>query len=497
MISAILMILGGFIVIALIIVANAYFVAQEFSYMSVDRMQLRARAADGDKDAARALKITHRTSFMLSGAQLGITVTGLLIGYVAEPLVGQGLGILLGDVGIPTGVSVAVGTVAALLISTVASMLFAELFPKNYTIAAPMKTALWLATPTMWYLRIFGWLIHFFEYSSNAILKLFRIEPVEDLDSSATTDDLESIVDASHEAGELDEDTYMVLDRLLDFPGHDVEHAMIPRSRVDVIAPETTIGEVREMMAANHTRYPVIDDDHNPIGVVHLFDALRSTDPDATAATEIMQEPLVVPELMPLPDVVVELQNAQEKMACVIDEYGGFVGVVTMEDLAEEILGDVTDEHDFEETEEITEQDESHWIVDGDTPIDEIERAVGHDLPDGDYETIAGLLIAESGALPEEGDEYKVALEAEPEDWVDADEAPHRFLLIRVREVDRHVPSSLSLALIEEYPDGHTEDSDDDHDADTDSDDNGDDIDRDDDDDDHGRFSSHARKEEK
>ncbi|APT87309.1 hemolysin family protein [Corynebacterium flavescens] len=461
MISAILMILGGFLVIGLIIVANAYFVAQEFSYMSVDRMQLRALAAEGDKRAARALKITHQTSFMLSGAQLGITVTGLLIGYIAEPLVGQGLGILLGDVGIPTGVSVAIGTVSALLISTVASMLFAELFPKNYTIAAPMKTALWLSTPTMWYLRIFGWLIHFFEYSSNAILKLFRIEPVEDLDSSATTDDLESIVDASHEAGELDEDTYMVLDRLLDFPDHDVEHAMIPRSRVDVIAPETTIGEVREMMSTEHTRYPVIDDEHNPIGVVHLFDVLRNKKPDATAATEIMQTPLVVPELMPLPDVVVELRDAGEKMACVIDEYGGFVGIVTMEDLAEEILGDVTDEHDIEETEEITEQDDSHWIVDGDTPIDEIERAVGHDLPDGDYETISGLLISESGALPEEGDEYKIALEAEPEDWVDADEAPHRFLLARVKEVDRHVPSSLSLELVEEYPDGHTSDDDD------------------------------------
>ena len=175
MVNALLMILAGFIVIGLIIVANAYFVAQEFSFMSVDRTQLRQRAANGDKPAQRALKITQKTSFMLSGAQLGITITGLLIGYVAEPLVGQGLGILLGDVGVPTGVSVAVGTVTALAISTVLTMLFAELFPKNYTIAAPMKTALWLSASTMWYLRLFGWLIHFFEYSSNAILKVFGI----------------------------------------------------------------------------------------------------------------------------------------------------------------------------------------------------------------------------------------------------------------------------------------------------------------------------------
>nr|WP_275435719.1 hemolysin family protein [Corynebacterium singulare] len=446
------MILAGFVVIGLIIVANAYFVAQEFAFMSVDRTQLRQRAAEGDKPAERALGITQKTSFMLSGAQLGITITGLLIGYVAEPLVGQGLGKLLGDVGVPVGVSVAVGTVTALAVSTVLTMLFAELFPKNYTIAAPMKSALWLSASTMWYLRIFGWLIHFFEYSSNAILKVFGIEPVEDVDSSATTDDLESIVDASHEAGDLDEDTYLVLDRLLHFPEHDVEHAMIPRSRVDVIEPETTLGEVREMMSENHTRYPIIDDEHNPIGVVHLYDVLGTELPPATPAREIMKEPVVVPELMPLPDVVTELRDADEKLACVIDEYGGFVGIVTMEDLAEEILGDVTDEHDLEETEEITEQDETHWIVDGDTPIDEIERAIGHDLPEGDFETVAGLLIAHSGALPEEGELHSIELEAEPDDWVDGDEAPTRTLNVRVEEVDRHVPSVLALELVEEFP---------------------------------------------
>lgn len=451
MLSAIVMILAGFVVIGLIIVANAYFVAQEFSFMSVDRTQLRSMAAEGDKSAQRALDITKQTSFMLSGAQLGITITGLLIGYVAEPLVGQGLGVLLGGVGIPTGVSVAIGTIAALFISTIATMLFAELFPKNYTIAAPMKTALRLAASTQWYLRIFGWLIRFFEYSSNAILKLFRIEPVEDVDSSATADDLESIVDSSHETGVLDEDTYMVLDRLLDFPEHDVEHAMIPRSRVDVIDPGTTLGEVRELMSENHTRYPVIDDEHNPIGVVHLFDVLGSDLPAATSATTIMREPLVVPELMPLPDVVDELRGEEQKLACVIDEYGGFVGIVTMEDLAEEILGDVTDEHDFEETEEITEQDESHWLVDGDTPLDEIERAIGHDLPEGDFETIAGLLIAHAGALPEVGEVHTIALEAEPDDWVDQDEAPTRSIRMRVDDVDRHVPSALAIELIEDY----------------------------------------------
>ncbi|MDY5840943.1 MAG: hemolysin family protein [Corynebacterium camporealensis] len=453
MISGILLLIAGIVVIGIIIVANGFFVAQEFAYMSVDRTQLRARAAEGDKTAERALGITKKTSFMLSGAQLGITVTGLLIGYAAEPLVGEGLGKILGETGISPALAIGIGTVVALIVSTIASMLFAELFPKNYTIAAPMKSALFLATSTQVYLKLFGWIIRFFEFSSNAILKAFKIEPVEDVDSSATTEDLESIVESSHEAGDLDENTYMVLDRLLDFPEHDVEHAMIPRSRVDVIDDETTIGEVREMMASNHTRYPVIDEDHNPIGVVHLYDVLETTLPADAKAMEIMREPLVVPELMPLPDVVSELRTTEQKLACAIDEYGGFVGVVTLEDLAEEILGDVTDEHDIDESEEITEQDDSHWLVDGDTPLDEIERAIGHDLPEGDFETISGLLIAHTGTLPEIGETHTIELEAEPEDYVDSDYAPQRKLHVRVEDIDRHVPSELALELVEEFAD--------------------------------------------
>jgi len=165
--------------------------------------------------------------------------------------------------------------------------------------------------------------------------------------------------------------------------------------------------------------------------------------------TEVMKDSVVVPELMPLPNLVEELRHADEKLACVIDEYGGFVGIVTLEDLAEEILGDITDEHDVEETEEITEQDETHWLVDGDTPLDEIERAIGHDLPEGDFETIAGLLIAQTGALVEEGETHTIDLEAEPEDWVE-DDAPQRHLKVRVEEIDRHVPSVLAIELIEE-----------------------------------------------
>src|SRR3712207_5232092 len=195
----------GVLVVLAITVATGYFVAQEFAYMAVDRSALAARAEAGDAAAKRALGVTRRTSFMLSGAQLSITVTGLLVGYVAEPLIGDSLGALLGGIGIPTGVSVAIGAVTALLFSTVVQMLFGELFPKNLAIARPEPVARWLGASTTAYLKVFGWLIWVFDQASNLLLRALRIEPVHDVEHAATARDLEHIVEESRESGRSEE----------------------------------------------------------------------------------------------------------------------------------------------------------------------------------------------------------------------------------------------------------------------------------------------------
>lgn len=417
--------------------------------MSVDRAHLRVLADGGDKRAQSALKITQRTSFMLSGAQLGITVTGLLVGFIAEPLVGEALGTIFGFAGVPTAVSVGVGTVLALAVTTIVQMIFAELFPKNYTIAAPMQSSLALARPTQIYLKLTGWLIAFFDWSSNTLLRLFGVEPVEDVDNSANRDDLEKVIESSKESGDLDERTYLVLDRMLEFPEKDVDHAMIPRSRVEILEPTDTVAKARADMHQMHTRYPVIDDDHVPVGVVHLLDVL---DPDLEAEAPVktvMRDPVIVHELMALPDAVIAIREADDKIACVIDEYGGFVGIITLEDLGEEVLGDIVDEYEETDTEEITETNPDEWLADGDTPLDEIERVVGYDLPEGDYETLSGLLLAESGEMMEAGDSVSVDLDAIPDDFVDGNEPPQRTLEATVIEVERNVPSEIKLTLID------------------------------------------------
>jgi CBS domain containing-hemolysin-like protein len=206
-----LTLLLGLLVVLAITAATGYFVAQEFAYMAVDRSRLKARSAAGDQAATRALAVTQRTSFMLSGAQLGITVTALLVGYVAEPLIGESLGTALGGVGVPTGVGVAVGTALALLVSTFLQMIFGELFPKNLAIARPEPVAVALATSTTVYLTVFGWLIKVFDQASNLLLKLVRIEPVHDVEHSATVRDLENIVATSRDTGDLPAELSMLL----------------------------------------------------------------------------------------------------------------------------------------------------------------------------------------------------------------------------------------------------------------------------------------------
>lgn len=441
-----LTLLLGVLVVLVITAVTGYFVAQEFAFMAVDRSRLKAQAEAGDAGAARALAVTRRTSFMLSGAQLGITVTGLLVGYVAEPLIGVSIGTALGDIGLATAIGLAVGTVAALLFSTLVQMLFGELFPKNLAIARPEQVARWLARSTTIYLRLFGWLIWIFDQSSNLLLRTLRIEPVHDVEHSATARDLEQIVSASREAGDLPAELSLVLDRILDFPTRPVEHAMIPRTRVAAVRAGDTIEHVRALMGTGHSRYPVLGERTDEIvGVVHLHDVLTQEPPRTGTAGDLARPALLLPTSLPLPRALAELTESKNQLACVIDEYGGFAGIVTLEDIAEELVGEIEDEHDPDGPPGKPMTDGS-WLVDGGMHVDEVERVVDRDLPAGDYETIAGLAIAHHGALPAVGTRIEVPLDPGPSGLLDG-EAPRTSLVIEILGVDKHVPSSLRLSL--------------------------------------------------
>lgn len=447
MLAAALTLLLGIIVTLAIIVACGFFVAQEFAYMSVDRSRMAAKAEKGDAQAKRVLAITKRTSFMLSGAQLGITVTGLLIGYVAEPLIGESLGTLLGGVGIDPAVSVLIGTIGALLLATIVTMIFGELYPKNLAIASPEPLARALAVPTRIYLLLFGWLITVFDVAANALLRLLRIEPLEDVDESATARDLEAIIEESRVSGDLPDDLSMIIDRILDFPQRDVEHAMIPRSQTDSVSPETTVGEVRALMSTGHTRYPVIGDEDSPVGVVELIDVLREQPADDAPVSSVMRAAVVIPTSMLLPVALDRMRRSRNELACVVDEYGNFDGILTIEDLTEEVIGELSDEHDVEVAEVSADGDDA-WAVPGDLHLDELERLIGHDLADSDVETVAGLVIETHGDLPAIGMVVRIDLPERASETVQGLDI-ERWLAVEVVEVDRHVPSQLTVRLHE------------------------------------------------
>ncbi|WP_432790743.1 hemolysin family protein [Brevibacterium sp. K11IcPPYGO002] len=458
-----LSLLVGLLVVLLITVATGYFVAQEFAYMAVDRSRLAARSASGDRAADRALSITRRTSFMLSGAQLGITVTGLLVGYVAEPLIGTAVGEALGGTPIPAGTGILIGTVLALLVSTLIQMLFGELFPKNLAIARPEALATWLARSTSIYLTLFGWLITIFDKASNALLRVLGIEPVHDVDHSATRRDLKHIVAESREGGEIVDDDSLMLDRILDFPAQTVAHATVRRSRVDVIDIDTPLDEVRELMSRGHSRYPVLDADDQVIGTIDLLDVLAEAGPGtrenvaeeapgstgtstATGVRSLLRDPVFVPESLPLPDAVATLFERGEQMACVVDEYGGFAGILTMEDLGEELVGDIADEHDHT-VDELVETGDGTWQAPGTIPLDEAARVLQRELPATSAQTLSGLVIEHLRGFPEVGDRVAIELPIDPADLSEHDTPETERLVIDVVEVATHVPARLRVGI--------------------------------------------------
>ena len=407
-----MLILVGLLLIIVLTAATGYFVAQEFGYVAVDRGKLKQLADGGDRAAARALEVTARLSFMLSGAQLGITVTALLVGYVAEPFLGAGLADLLGLTGISSAVALPLSVALALVIATVVQMVLGELAPKNLAIARAEPLARALSRSTLMYLKIAGPLITLFDRAAVRLLRRIGIEPIEELPSGATPQDLEQIIAESREEGHLDAEMSDLLDRGLDFRELTAGEAMVPRVDVHTVRADEPVSRIVELLDTGHSRFPVrgaegVDD---LIGVVGIADVLGV--PPAQRATTrvdaVAVPPLLVPETLPLPTVLDRLRSGHRQLACVVDEYGGFAGVITLEDLAEELVGPIRDEDDPPDRAAARQEDGS-WVVPARWRIDEVADSTGIELPEApEYDTLSGLVMRELGRVPEVGDRLEI-----------------------------------------------------------------------------------------
>jgi CBS domain containing-hemolysin-like protein len=391
----------------LLTVGTGLFVASEFALVNLDRADLEARRAAGESRLSLTINALRITSTHLSSAQLGITLTTLLTGYTMEPALSNLMSPLFTALGVPAEASRPIATVVAMAIATIFSMIIGELVPKNFALAVPRQTAKLVIGFQTVFTTVFRPAIMLLNGSANAVLRSMGIEPKEELSGARTAEELSSLVRRSASAGVLEKDTASLLDRTLTFSRLTTADVMTPRPSVHALAADDTVEDVIQLARrTGHSRFPVYADSMDDItGIVHLKQAVavprdRRTEVPAAA---IAEEPLRVPEAVHLDGLMSELRSRGYQMAVVVDEYGGTAGVVTLEDLVEEIVGEVLDEHDRSRAGVV--RAAGSIIFPGDLRPDEVLDRTGIRVPEGDvYDTVGGFIMATLERIPIVGD---------------------------------------------------------------------------------------------
>lgn len=396
----------------LLTLGTGLFVASEFSLVNLDRSDLEARQERGERGLVMVISALKKTSTHLSSAQLGITLTTLLAGFLLEPAFSVWLSVPLTALGLPAAVVSIVASIIAITLATLLSMIVGELVPKNLALALPAEVGKVVIPMQVVFTAVFRPAVTLLNSTAIVIVRLFGIEPKEELSGARTAEELTSLVRRSAQQGTLDGDTATLLARTLAFGDHTAQDVMTPRPRVASVERVGSAQDVIDLAGrTGFSRFPVTDDGiDDVVGIVHVKQAVavprdkRSTVP----VSALQSDPLRVPETMKLDSLLAELRGRGYQMAVVVDEYGGTAGVATLEDLVEELVGEVSDEHDSSKPDVVRSRD---WFTfPGILRPDELHERTGVAVPeDGPFETVAGWLMSELGRLPDEGDSVVIA----------------------------------------------------------------------------------------
>lgn len=387
------------------------FVAAEFSLVTLDRPELEARRERGERRLGLTIRALKRTSTHLSSAQVGITITTLLAGFAFEPSIAELLHKPFEDWGWPPQVSWAVAAVVAVVLSTLFSMLFGELIPKNFALSIPVEVARFVMPFQTGFTFLFRPVIFAVNATANGILRIFGIQAREELSAARSPQELSSLVKHSAAAGVLERDTATLLSRTLAFSELTASDVMTPRLKIASLESEQNARDVLELARrTGYSRFPVEGDDlDDVVGIVHVKYAMavpreRRTEVPVTA---LMTQAMRVPETMNLDSLMSELRTRGYQFALVVDEYGGTAGIATLEDLVEELVGDVSDEHDRSRAGVIKRA--ADVTFPGLLRPDELSEQVGIVIPDdGPYETVGGFMMSELGRLPAVDDSVSI-----------------------------------------------------------------------------------------
>lgn len=396
--------------IAVLIFGNAVFVAAEFALTTLDRSTVEANARSGRRRDRWIRRAHHRLSFQLSGAQLGISATTLAAGYLTDPMVNNLPHPWLDAIGVPDDVADVIMAVLVLVIVTSVSMVFGELVPKYLAVARPLSAARAVVGAQLLFSLLLTPAIRLTNGAANWIVRRLGIEPAEELRSARTPQELLSLVRSSARSGALDAATAGLVRRSLQFGTLTAEELMTPRSKIVALQTDDTVADLIAAAAdSGFSRFPIVDGDlDETVGIVHVKQvfAIARADRPRTLLTTVAQPVPVVPSTLDGDAVMAEIRANNLQTAMVVDEYGGTAGMVTVEDLIEEIVGDVRDEHD-DATPDVVAAG-SGWRVSGLLRIDEIATATGFRAPEGPYETIGGLVLRELGHIPAPGETVKL-----------------------------------------------------------------------------------------
>ncbi|MGX5717688.1 hemolysin family protein [Arthrobacter sp. MAHUQ-56] len=397
----------------LLIAGTGFFVAVEFSLIALDQPTVQRAIDDGDTGAVPLLTCLKSLSTQLSSCQLGITLTTLLTGYVMEPSLGHLLEAPLSAVGLPAVAVDSISLVLAMVVATLLSMLVGELVPKNLAIALAFPVGRALAGPQLVFTTIFKPAIVLLNGFSNKVLHIFGLEAKEEISGARTPAELASLVRRSAAMGTLDAGTANFIARTLNFSTRTAADVMTPRIRLETIDAEQPVSDVVDAARrTGYSRFPVIGDSADDIrGLVHVKKAVavpweRRQNLEAGA---IMTDVLRVPETIHLDALLAELREGNLQLAVVLDEYGGTAGIATLEDLVEEIVGEVADEHDKVRP-GLLQSASGDWYFPGLLRPDELsEQIPGLSVPDeAAYETVGGYVMSQLGRIAVVGDTVAV-----------------------------------------------------------------------------------------
>jgi len=402
--------------IVVLIFGNALFVAAEFSLTALDRSTVEANARSGRRRDRFIQRAQRRLSFQLSGAQLGISITTLVTGYLTDPLVANLPHPWFDAMGMSDPVADAIMAVFALVIVTSVSMVFGELVPKYLAVARPLRTARAVIAAQLVFSALLTPAIRATNGAANWIVRRFGIEPAEELRSARSAQELVSLVRTSARSGSLDLATASLVRRSLQFGTLTAEELMTPRTEVVALQIDDTVADlIAAATESGFSRFPLVDGDlDSTVGIVHVKQVFQIPPADraSTLLTSVVKPIPVVPSTLDGDAVMAEIRANPLQTALVVDEYGGTAGMVTIEDLIEEIVGDVRDEHD-DATPDVVAAG-SGWRVSGLLRIDEVSTETGYRAPEGEYETIGGLVLEQLGHIPETGETVELpALDAD------------------------------------------------------------------------------------